>query len=219
MIRNVDIDRISDGRRYRSGDLAKLGCDDCRDCFACCMDMGESIVLDPYDVYMMTGELNKPFVELLGKEVELGTCDGVVLPHIKMGGIINKCGFLNDEGRCGIYHGRPGICRLFPLGRIYENGGFSYYLQVEECLKKNRTKVKIERWLGIPDLKKYEEYVLSWHDFIKHFGAELSEMEDMEEMREVSMMLIHFFFLTPYDPERDFYSQFYERLNKVSFAE
>ena len=44
-------------------------------------------------------------------------------------------------------------------------------------------------------------------------------MEDMEEMREVSMMLIHFFLLTPYDPERDFYSQFYERLNKVSFSE
>ena len=32
--------------------------------------------------------------------------------------------FLNEQGRCSIHDSRPGFCRLFPLGRFYENGGF-----------------------------------------------------------------------------------------------
>ena len=50
MERNVEIDKISDGKRYGANDLVKVGCDDCRGCSACCHGMGDSIVLDPMDV-------------------------------------------------------------------------------------------------------------------------------------------------------------------------
>ena len=40
------------------------------------------------------------------------------------------CYFLNEEGRCSIHSFRPGICRLFPLGRFYEEEGFRYFLQI-----------------------------------------------------------------------------------------
>ena len=46
MERNVDIDKISDGKRYGANDMVKVGCDDCRGCSACCRGMGDSIVLD-----------------------------------------------------------------------------------------------------------------------------------------------------------------------------
>ena len=49
MERNVEIDKISDGKRYGANDLVKVGCDDCRGCSACCHGMGDSIVLDPMD--------------------------------------------------------------------------------------------------------------------------------------------------------------------------
>ena len=43
MERNVEIDKISDGKRYGANDLVKVGCDDCRGCSACCNGMGDSI--------------------------------------------------------------------------------------------------------------------------------------------------------------------------------
>lgn len=30
MLRNIDLDEISDGKLYTAGDLAKVGCQDCR---------------------------------------------------------------------------------------------------------------------------------------------------------------------------------------------
>ena len=53
MERNVDIDKISDGKRYGANDMVKVGCDDCRGCSACCRGMGDSIVLDPMDLYRL----------------------------------------------------------------------------------------------------------------------------------------------------------------------
>ena len=36
MKRNLTFEEISDGKRYTSGDLAKIGCGDCNGCFECC---------------------------------------------------------------------------------------------------------------------------------------------------------------------------------------
>lgn len=47
MERNVEIDKISDGKRYGANDLVKVGCDDCRGCSACCNGMGDSILSSP----------------------------------------------------------------------------------------------------------------------------------------------------------------------------
>ena len=56
MERNVTMAEISDGKLYSRDDMVKVGCDDCRGCSACCHGMGNSIVLDPYDVYRAGGE-------------------------------------------------------------------------------------------------------------------------------------------------------------------
>lgn len=59
------------------------------------------------------------FDTLLANYLELNVVDGMVLPNLKMAGEEEACLFLKD-GRCSIHGYRPGICRLFPLGRIYE---------------------------------------------------------------------------------------------------
>ena len=64
MERNVDIDKISDGKRYGANDMVKVGCDDCRGCSACCNGMGDSIVLDPMDVYRLEKKLGKTMEEI-----------------------------------------------------------------------------------------------------------------------------------------------------------
>ena len=135
MERRIDLAEISDGKRYGSEDMVKAGCADCQGCSACCRGMGDSILLDPYDVCRLSEGLKTGFEELMKGAVGLTMADGLILPHLKMAGESESCSFLDENGRCSIHSFRPGFCRLFPLGRIYENGSFWYFLQIHECRK------------------------------------------------------------------------------------
>ena len=122
MLRNIDLDEISDGKLYTAGDLAKVGCQDCEGCCDCCCQMGDTIILDPLDVWQLMQGRGKSFEQLLDESLDLHVQDGVILPNLKMAGEKEQCVYLNEKGRCSIHPFRPGICRLFPLGRFYENG-------------------------------------------------------------------------------------------------
>lgn len=214
MRREVDINEISDGNLYGPNDMVKADCGDCKGCSACCQGMGESIVLDPYDVYRMTKGLNISFEALLDDKIELGVYDGMILPHLKMSGENEACAFLNEQGRCSIHSIRPGICRLFPLGRFYENDGFKYFLQVHECKNQNRTKVKVKKWIDTPDLKQNEVFVNKWHDFVNELQDKMMQVKDDALFKKVNMFLLQQFFIERYHDE-DFYKQFDERLDKA----
>ena len=214
MKREVDIKEISDGNLYGPNDMVKADCGDCKGCSACCQGMGESIVLDPYDVYRLTTGLNLSFEALLADKIELNVFDGRILPNLKMAGEKEACAFLNEEGRCSIHSIRPGICRLFPLGRYYENGSFQYFLQIHECKNENRTKVKVKKWIDTPDLKQNEKFILAWHDFVNEIQTKMMEISDDALFKKVNMFLLQQFFIERYN-EEDFYKQFEERLEKA----
>lgn len=214
MKRNVKMEEISDGKLYTANDLVKADCGDCEGCSACCRGMGSSIILDPLDIYRLTNGLGVRFEQLLADKIELNVVDGIILPNLKMGGAKECCAFLNEEGRCSIHGIRPGICRLFPLGRFYENGSFQYFLQIHECKKENRTKVKVKKWIDTPDLKNYEAFVSQWHYFLLDIQEKFLKIEE-EKIKSVNMFLIQSFYLEPYNKEEDFYSQFTKRLEKV----
>ena len=129
MKRYVSLEEISDGHLYTSEDLVKAGCGDCKGCSNCCRSMADTIILDPLDAFRLTKGLSCTFETLLAGRLELGVVDGIILPHMKMSGAPACCSFLNEEGRCTIHSIRPGFCRLFPLGRYYENRSFRYFLQ------------------------------------------------------------------------------------------
>lgn len=214
MKRNVRMEDISDGKLYTANDLVKADCGDCEGCSACCRGMGSSIVLDPLDIYRLTTGLGVRFEQLLSDKIELNVVDGIILPNLKMGGEKECCAFLNEEGRCSIHGIRPGICRLFPLGRFYEDGGFKYFLQIHECKKENRTKVKVKKWIDTPDLKKYESFISEWHYFLLELQEKLLRIEE-EKVKTINMFLLQSFFLEPYKAEEDFYGQFDHRMKKV----
>lgn len=211
MKRQVSMDEISDGKLYTLNDMVKAGCNDCKGCSACCQGMGSSIVLDPLDVYRLCQNLGMTFEQLLAEKLELQVVDGIVLPNLKMGGEKEQCAFLNEEGRCSIHAFRPGICRLFPLGRYYENGSFQYFLQIHECKNQNRTKVKVRKWIDTPDVARYEKFVADWHYFLLDLQENLQKMTNENEMKQISMRILKEFYLIPYDTDRDFYEQFEER--------
>lgn len=213
MQRNIRMEDISDGKFYTANDLVKADTGNCEGCSACCKGMGNSIVLDPLDVQRLTNHLGKNMEELLAKYLDLNVVDGIILPNLKMSGREDACSFLNQEGRCSVHSARPGICRLFPLGRFYENNTFQYFLQVHEC-QKNRTKVKVKKWLDTNNLKEYEAYIKKWHYFQKDLQNMLESQND-EMRKKVSMYILQEFYLKPYNREAGFYEQWEERLTKA----
>lgn len=204
-------------RLYDSGDMVKADCGGCEGCSTCCRGMGNSVILDPYDMYQLEWGLNLTPEALLGQGmVELNLADGLILPNLKMAGDKEQCVFLNEAGRCRIHAFRPGLCRLFPLGRYYEENGFRYYLQKYECPKPVKAKVKVSKWLDIPDLKQYEEFTLSWHNLLMQCREAAAKAEDEALRKQLVMYLLSVFFMAPYETSADFYSQFAMRLAKAS---
>ena len=210
-----DISNISDGKLYRSTDLVKIACQDCKGCSSCCEGMGDSIWMDPYDIYQLTTNLHQTFEELLQGPLELHVEDGLIMPNIRMQGEKECCIFLNKEGRCDIHAFRPGYCRLFPLWRNYEEGKLSYFVLKEACPAPVKTKVKIQKWLSIPNMKDYERFLIEWHALIKQLRTILgqSEMDDAVG-KAINMKFLQIFFINAYQSE-DFYAQIKVRLDEM----
>lgn len=218
MKRQVNINEITDGRLYGPNDMVKVGCEDCAGCSSCCRDMGDSLVLDPMDIYRLTVGLKLDFTTLMKGYIELHVVDGLILPNISMKG--NGCSFLNPEGRCAIHPVRPGICRLFPLGRLYkeEGRGFDYVLQTQECKKENRTKLKVKKWMDTENLSQYDKFIVDWHYFLEDVQNSLQDIEDEAARKNACMQILTLFYATPYDGnkgEAGFYEQFYARLAQL----
>lgn len=215
MKRNVSLNEISDGKLYGLNDLVKADCNDCKGCSACCQGMGNSIILDPLDIFRMTSNLGSAFEELLAGRIELNVVDGIILPNLKMAGTSERCTFLDGEGRCSIHAFRPGICRLFPLGRYYEGNSFQYFLQVHECKKEHKTKVKVRKWIDTPDSKNYEKFVTDWHYFLEDVQKVFESVQDDKLVKDTDMYILKTFYIKPYDKNREFFEQFNERLTEA----
>ena len=227
MIRDKSIEEIYDGKFYEINDLVKIDCGGCKGCSACCHGMGSSIVLDPLDVHRLATGLKTSVAALLQDHLEVlpGTCDpvqcparlelnvvdGIILPNLKLSGEAEACTFLNTEGRCSVHRVRPGVCRLFPLGRYYDGSGdFTYIVQAGECPYPVKSKVKVKKWIDTPNYAQYHQFVLKWHDFLKKIRI-YTDTGDDAQARTVSMMVLKTFYLEPY-PENGFYEEFERRI-------
>ena len=219
MRRNVTLDEISDGRLYTCEDMVRADCGGCAGCSACCHGMGSSIVLDPLDADRMTKGLGKTLEDLMEEgKIELNVTDGLIVPNLRMDPRTDACGFLDENGRCAIHPYRTGLCRLFPLGRFYhgtradgsvqETGGFRYFLQTEECPNRGKTKVRIRKWLDVPDVKRCEAFVLSWHNFTEEVQKKQEQMDE-QSLKNCNLFLLKLFYFRPYGP--DFYAEYEER--------
>lgn len=203
MIRECSLEEISDGRTYMENDMVKADTAGCEGCHKCCTGMGSSIILDPFDIWLLRNfSENKrlTFEELLATgNVELNMVDGLILPNLSMKKETDQCAYLNEDGRCRIHAIRPGICRLFPLGRVYDaKGDFSYFLQTGECTKKNLAKIKVKKWIAMRCPEKNREFVTAWHALIRTAGQRMITYRDNgrgEKLQELAMYILNEFYV------------------------
>lgn len=206
-----------DDKLYTYNDMVKAGCNDCKGCSSCCRGMGESIVLDPYDIWQLENNLNTTFAGLMQDKIELHVDEGLILPNLKMQEVSDSCGFLDEHGRCSIHEFRPGLCRLFPLGRRYEKNELRYFLLEDACAQTAHIKLKVKKWLDITDIKRYEKFLITWHDFRKKSQQQIAQYSDKpngdELIKDINMKFLHIFYEKQYTSD-DFYGQFEERIDE-----
>ena len=200
-------------RLYSAQDMVRIRSNACAGCGACCRGMGDTIVLDPYDVWQLTGGTGRSFEELMGAGIDLHVEEGVILPHLMMRENTESCAFLAKDGKCAVHSFRPGICRLFPLGREFHEDGNAYFIVPEGCVKSGLSKVRIDKWLGLPALPRYERFKSEWHSLVRRFRARLAAEPSVEVQRDVSVYFLRTFFMTPYasSSAEAFYDEFAKR--------
>lgn len=207
------LNEISDGKLYEIDDIVKAdtcGCDGCSDC---CRDVGDLVVLTPFDIYEITSYLGVKFDDLLGDKIQLRENNKILLPYLKMQEKNKYCSFLNKEGRCMIHSKRPNICRMFPLGRVYKNDDFKYFLQIGNCPKDNLKDIKVKNWIGIENYSENKKFILEWHKFIKALTFRLKFVIDENEINEVNQIILDNFYRIKI--EGNFYGEFMKCLPEV----
>ena len=213
-MRTINIlNEISDGKLYDIEDMVKADTCGCNGCSDCCKDVGDLVVLTPFDIYEMTTYLNTDFDKLLGDKILLRENNKITLPYLKMQDENKNCSFLDKNGRCTIHLKRPNICRLFPLGRAYQDNDFKYFLQVDNCPKDELKDVKVSQWINIENYNENKKFILEWYKFIKALTFRLKFVRDEKEIAHINEILLDNFYRVKID--NDFYKSFEELLPKV----
>ena len=212
MLRDIDLSQISDGNLYGENDMARINTAGCAGCHKCCTGMGDSIVLDPLDVHNLRLKTGMDFNTLMLKHyITLSVKDYIAVPSINM--LDGACAFLDKDYRCSVHEKRPSFCRMFPLGRIYEDGDYKYFNQVHECTYGKKSKIKVKEFIGVSDINKYHEYILRYHDFLVNMRTKAKDYGE-EKLKTLSLTILSELFVKPYE-EENFYGQIYSRLYQI----
>lgn len=204
----TSLESISDQKLYDINDLVKADAGGCENCSACCYGVGDLVILTPFDVYALRSHLSVSFELLLKDKLVLETHDKIKLPHLKTSGEAQRCAFLGGDNRCEVHANRPNICRLFPLGRVYEEDDFKYFLQVGACVKPSLGKIKVKKWIQISNYKENKAFLLSWYKLLKALAFRLKFVRDEQELHALNAYLqMTFYQLIPEEHE-DFYTAF-----------
>lgn len=226
MILGMNLPHSKDGILYNLEDQVKIACNDCKGCNQCCENMDDTIVLDPYDIWQLTHKLkisgggNVTFELLISEDgpLALGNHDGLILPHMKMVATdredVGACSFLNN-GRCSIHFCRPGMCRLYPLGRVYSDikgkTEIGYIILDEElgCKIQDTDCIKVSDWIGIAD-DRYSEFLTRWRNIKKRMISRIEKEQlsvDSKEYFELQMEMLRVYYGAPYGD--DFFDEFF----------
>lgn len=208
------LDKISDGKLYDIEDMVKADTCGCNGCNDCCLDVGDLVVLTPFDVYEIVNCLGVTFNDLLGDKIELRQNNKILLPYLKMQDN-NRCSFLNEKGRCIIHSKRPNICRMFPLGRVYQDNDFKYFLQIGNCPKEDLKDVKVSDWVGIENYNENKEFILEWYKLTKALAFRLKFVRDEKEIEEINQILLDSCYHIDIEKGENFYSVFLQCLPNI----
>lgn len=211
---NFDVNAVSDGRRYGENDLVRADAGGCEGCSACCEGVGELVAVTPRDAWALCRQLGLSFDALMTTHLTLQQEGHLLLPYLKMTEVGGKCSFLGPDGRCTVHAARPDICRLFPLGRLYEGTDYSYFLQSGACVKPRLEKVKVKKWIGISDGAEYKTFILAWYQLKKALDFRFRFLREEGALADATDDVLNTFY-RELCAEETFYAPFHRLLGEA----
>ena len=132
----------------------------CKQCGYCCDHT--IIQLYPFDIKNICDQLNLT-TKQFHQQHSLFKLDQDKIPRCILKNR-PKCPF--KEKGCSIYSSRPVRCRLYPLGRVFQDE-IIYVLPEERCLGfESGRKQTIAEWLVQQNVTEFDSLTKKWNDFL-----------------------------------------------------
>lgn len=194
----------------------------CRLCGDCCRRVEDSIMLEPLDAYNLGRYLRghgagvDHIEDVYGQYAHPSSLHDVYpIFLLNTQGKDQSCVFLED-GKCGVYEGRPRVCRLYPFT---VNGGergrrFAYY----QCLDSHAAhfeggKVKIGDWM-------YRNFTRDARDFVETEASIFPELGKLlkklgQDGRRHFLFRLLYYRYYNYDLDQPFLPQYRENQRQL----
>lgn len=158
------------------------------ECDIRCCTTGHPLVLSPFEIQRISRLSGIPFDTLEDDFFEES--------HDPLSGFplmtINRekgCGFLRKRG-CSVYEARPLVCRLFPLGKLYDDGFRYVLLSKNACAGfSEQARQSVKGYREAQDTALYDAMWEVWVDFINRMEQE--GMVDNSLFRSVFGLMIY----------------------------
>ena len=166
----------------------------CHQCGSCCRNR-EDILLNPYDLHRIAGELKMAPADVVAKYCITYIGESSRLPCVLLKPIGNEkvCPLLQN-GKCVVHKNKPTVCALYPLGRgvILDEDKpdkaerIIYFKQNTGCGSSDETH-SVEEWLKEFNLQESESWFLEWSHHISEICSRIIaiEPEANEETRDL----------------------------------
>ena len=187
-------------------------------CFTkCCARL--QLILTPYDIVRLKTRLKIDSDQFLDQYTDIKMDSHPRFPMVRL--LMSqdkdkKCPFVTSDG-CTVYEGRPGACRIYPLGRAalkiekqFETKETFFVVKEGHCLGFQETREwTIEEWLSNEGLEEYNRMNDLWLEIL-HSPKSLGTEPNLT--RKIQM-----FYMASYNLDRFrnfiFKSPFFERFD------
>lgn len=133
--------------------VPKLKLDDtflfrCKACGRCCQNRGD-ITLVPFDVFRLAGYFGRTPAEIIKRYCDRfeGENSRMPLVALRMEPPKRACPFLRNK-RCSVHKAKPGVCRMYPLARIYDLESTAKFYQIQTSCSHDPNSLTVREWIA-----------------------------------------------------------------------
>lgn len=152
----------------------------CKQCGNCCRTRADPIMLTGYDLFNIAKATNLTLIEAMVKYTECISGADSRLPVVILTERLDGSCKLLRKGKCMIQQDKPLVCRLYPLGRLFDGKQYSYFTQ--DACKGESQKIKLKDWLEEFHIPDYDEASILWGKLV--YGAALYMQKLLKENSE-----------------------------------
>lgn len=199
-------------KSFGKDDLLKL--DDtfrfsCKSCGRCCRNR-DDINLTGYDVYRIAKYFGKSNDEIITQYCSIFQSQ-MLLPSAALKMRAGTCPFLRNK-KCSVQQSKPGVCRCYPLGRMFLPGDQSAsFIRGAAGCNYTPHEILVRDWVGEFALEEAERIGSLWSSTSSCISTTLYKSEAYTDLSESDKQLVlHAIFLElyiDYNIREDFYLQ------------